>query len=115
MKIEIKLLLWAAYLFVSAACAAAVIFAPQLGLGEQFDFILYRKFGLQRSIALALIVLLAFLFGVFELLAIGVLAPAGHSRYLSTLKSMLSDGSDIIKALTGHCPTFRVWTHNLIQ
>jgi hypothetical protein len=53
---DAKPLLWSLFAIVLAAGWAVVIFAPRLGLGEKYDFILYRWIGLSRgSSALALV------------------------------------------------------------
>lgn len=91
-------MLWAFLVLVAVACAT-VVFAPSLGLGEKYDFVLYRRFGVPRSLALQLLLWPAILLLWYELLSVGVEVPARRSRVAEVSRLAWRDGSAIAQRL----------------
>src|SRR5262249_15642550 len=91
-------------LILIAACSALILLAPRIGLGQGYDFILYRHFGVWRGLALQLLVWPVVCFLLYEILAIGVRPPPGRMRVLAVLKSAWSDGSAIARTLFSQAP-----------
>jgi len=94
-----KRLLWSGYLILAAACSAAILFAPQLGLGKGYDFVLYRQLGVGRGLALQLVLWPGVFFLLYEILAVGISSPADRSRVGAVLKAAWTDGSAIARGL----------------
>jgi hypothetical protein len=97
---NLKPLLLSVYLTLVALACAAIVFAPSLGLGEKYDFVLHRWFGVPRSLALQLLLWPTSLLLWYELLSAGVVVPAGRSRVSEVVKSAWHDGSAIAQRLT---------------
>jgi hypothetical protein len=85
-------LLWSLFALVLAAGWAVVIFAPRLGLGEKYDFVLNRWIDLSRGSAAHALVWLAVIVLCYEILGLGIKALPGRSRVLAVLKSAWADG-----------------------
>ena len=66
-----KLFLWTIFLILIVACSAVVILAPWLGLGEKYDFFLYRSVGITRTLALVLLLSPIFVLILYKVLKIG--------------------------------------------
>jgi len=62
-----KRLLWTFFLSLIVACSAVVILAPWIGLGEKYDFFLYRSVGVTRTLALVLLLSPVFLSILYEI------------------------------------------------
>lgn len=94
-----KRLSWFAYLAFIIPSAAAIIFAPMLGLGDHRDFILYQRIGLSRGLALQLLLWPGALAFLYEVLAIGAGVPAGRPRLSVVFESAWIDGRSIARGL----------------
>jgi hypothetical protein len=96
---EMKRLLWSGYLIVAVACSATILFAPQLGLGQGYHFVLYRHLGVTREMGLQLLLWPGVFSLLYEFLAAGVSSPPDRSRILAVLKAAWADGTAIARSL----------------
>jgi hypothetical protein len=58
---------WVAFPILAGTCAAVILFAPSLGLGDKYDFVLYRLIGMPRASALSLLLWALILFFIYRL------------------------------------------------
>ena len=77
LDIKMKPFLWAIFLILIVVCSAVVIFSPWLGLGEKYDFFLYRLVGIPRTLALFLLLSPTFVLILYKILGIGAKSSVG--------------------------------------
>ena len=94
-----KPVILASFLIATAVACAAIVLAPWLGLGEKYDFVFYRLFGVPRTVALQLLLFPACLVLCYALLTVGVEVTVGRSRVLNVFRSAWRDGSAIAQRL----------------
>ena len=87
-----RFVIFISLLGVLLLCAAAIIVAPNIGLGAKDSFVLYRTIGINRTEALSYPLGLSFLLVLYKILSIGISASTTRSRVVAVLKSAWIDG-----------------------
>jgi len=90
-----KIIVWICYLVFAALCFAVVMLAPNIGLGEKYDFILYRWIGLTRGGTLNIILFFTQALVIYELLGLGVKGQGRGPRCFEVFKLACKDGAVI--------------------
>lgn len=98
---------WYVPALLGVACAI-VLGAPWIGLGERYDFVLYRWLGLERGSTFHALLSFIFVFLTVELLAVGVHIPSGRSRWLAIGDAAWRDGCAIAREMLSSASAPRV-------
>lgn len=94
-----KLIVWLCYLVFAALCFAVVMLAPNIGLGEKYDFFLYRWIGLTRGGTLTIILFVTQALAIYELLGLGIKGRGTGLRCFEVFKLACKDGAAIANGL----------------
>jgi hypothetical protein len=100
-------------LLVLSTIAGLILFAPYIGLGSYEDFILWRLYGIRRSVIFPYPVNFAFLLCVYQALSIGCQPGGGVPAPLLVAQRAWEDGAAILGGLLSPSPqssdTSRAW------